>query len=138
MNEDDSHLDSLAIAHYVLGGVIVLFACFPLMHVAMGAMFVFGVGEVSEQLAAQPNGGPPPQWFGWLFIGVGLLFFVLGQALSISVIVSGRFLKQRRNYMFSFIFACLACAAFPFGTILGVFTIIVLSRPTVKALYGRM
>jgi hypothetical protein len=53
---------------------------------------------------------------------VGLLFFALGQALSISVIVSGRFLKQRKHYMFSFIMACLACAAFPFGTILGVFT----------------
>ena len=67
-----------------------------------------------------------------------LLFFALGQALSISVFISERFLKQRRNYMFSFIFACLACAALPFGTILGVFTIIVLSRPTVKETYGRV
>ncbi|CAA6676450.1 MULTISPECIES: hypothetical protein [unclassified Lentimonas] len=137
INPDDSHLDSLAIAHYVLGGLMALFACLPLMHVAMGAIFVFGVGEFSQEMANQPNGGPPPQWFGWLFIGIGLLFFALGQALSISVIVSGRFLKQRKNYMFSFVFACLACVAFPFGTILGVFTIIVLSRPSVKALYGR-
>ena len=138
MDEDDSHLDSLAIAHYVLGGLMALFACFPLFHVAMGAMFAFGVGELSQEMANQSNGGPPPEWLGWLFMGIGLLFFALGQALSISVIVSGRFLKQRKNYMFSFVFACLACAAFPFGTILGVFTIIVLSRPSVKALYGRV
>ena len=137
MNQDDSHLDSLAIAHYVLGGLMVLFACFPLLHVAMGVMVVSGVGEMSQQLAAQPNGGSPPQWVGWIFVGAGLLFFALGQALSISVIVSGRFLKQRKHYMFSFILACLACAAFPFGTILGVFTIIVLARPSVQAIYGR-
>ena len=33
MNQDESHLDSLAIAHYVLGGLMALFACFPLLHV---------------------------------------------------------------------------------------------------------
>jgi amino acid permease len=74
--------------------------------------------------------------FGWMFAVMGLLFFIFWQAISISVIVSGRFLKQRKNYLFSFILACLACAAFPFGTILGVCTIIVLSRPAAKALYG--
>jgi hypothetical protein len=138
MNKDDSHLDSLATAHCIMGGVMALFACLPLMHVVMGAIFAFGVGDMSEQLASEANGGPSPQLLGWLFMGMGLLFFVLGQALSVSVIVSGRFLKQRKNYMFSFVLACLACAAFPFGTVLGVFTIIVLSRPTVKVLYGRM
>ena len=30
MNEDESHLRGLAIAHYVVGGCMVLFACFPL------------------------------------------------------------------------------------------------------------
>jgi hypothetical protein len=138
MNQDDSHLDSLAIAHYVMGGIMVLFACFPLMHVAIGLSMVFDWGNMAEAMEAQPNGGPPPEIFGWFFVVIGLAFFLLGQALSISVIVSGRFLKQRKYYMFSFIMACLACAAFPFGTILGVFTIIVLARPSVKAIYGRV
>jgi hypothetical protein len=137
MNQDDSHLDSLATAHCIMGGVMALFACLPMMHVVMGAMFALGGGDMSEQLAGEPNGGPSPQLLGWFFMGMGLLFFVLGQAFSVSVIVSGRFLNQRKNYMFSFVLACLACAVFPFGTILGVFTILVLSRPSVKALYGR-
>jgi hypothetical protein len=67
---------------------------------------------------------------------MGLLFFFMGQAIAGCVIASGRFLKQRKNYTFSFIIACFSCAAFPFGTILGVFTIIVLSRDSVKRIYG--
>jgi hypothetical protein len=138
MNQDESHLDSLAIAHYVMGGIMVFFACFPLIHVALGLSVIFGVGDMAESMEAQPNGGPPPVLIGWIFVAAGSAFFLLGQALSISLIVSGRFLKQRKNYLFSFILACLACAAFPFGTILGVFAIIVLARPSVKELYGRV
>ena len=139
MNQDDSHLDSLAIAHYVVGGFMVLFACFPLLHFAIGLCVVFGVGDMASSLEAQPGGdvGLPPAVFGWLFAVMGLLFFIFGQAISIAVIISGRVRKQRRRYLFSFILACLACAFFPFGTILGVFTILVLSRESVKALYGR-
>jgi len=76
--------------------------------------------------------------FGWFFFMAGLVCFLVGQAVSISVIVSGRFIKKRVRYMFSFVLACLACVFVPFGTILGVFTIIVLSRESVKAKYGRL
>jgi hypothetical protein len=135
MTEDDTHLNSLAIAHYVVGGMMVLFACFPLIHMFVGLSILTNMGGMHEVLNANENAPPPA--FGWLFFIMGLLFFLFAQAISISVIVSGRFLKQRKNYLFSFILACLACAAFPFGTILGIFTIIVLSRPSVKAIYGR-
>jgi len=37
--------------------------------------------------------------------------------------------------MFSFIFAAILCGLFPFGTVLGVFTIIVLSKDSVKKIY---
>jgi hypothetical protein len=33
--------------------------------------------------------------------------------------------------------ACIQCAFFPFGIVLGVFTIIVLSRESVKGVFGR-
>jgi len=34
------------------------------------------------------------------------------------------------------VLACIACAFMPFGTVLGIFTIIVLSRESVKEIYG--
>lgn len=130
MNEDHSHLNSLSIAHYVVGGAMVLFSCIPLIHTAIGLSFILG----GEESAAHPEQGPP-RLFGWMFFLLGLCFFLLGQAVSIAIIASGRFLRRRENYMFSFVLACIACFFVPVGTILGVFTIIVLSRDSVKELY---
>jgi hypothetical protein len=93
---------------------------------------------MAESMQAQSKGGPSPEIFGWFFVAAGLAFFLLGQALSIALILPARFFKQRKYYLFSFILACLACVCFPFGTILGVLTIIMLARPAVKEIYGRV
>lgn len=135
MNEDEGHLNNLAIAHYVLGGVSALFSLFPLIHVTIGIAMLSGhfpAGEGGKQM------GPTEASFvGWLFVIIGSACILIAEAVSICIIVSGRFLKQRRNYMFSFVLACIMCAFFPFGTILGIFTILVLSKDSVKQIYGR-
>ena len=78
----------------------------------------------------------PSQVFGWMFFVMGLVAFIIGQASSVLIIVSGRFIKTRKKRVFSFVMACVACLGAPLGTILGVFTIIVLSRDSVKRIYG--
>ena len=130
MNEDNSYLNSLSVAHYAVGGFMVLISCMPLIHVFIGLSFIIGGEEMFSQSEEQP-----PEFFGWIFLLVGILFFIFAQAVSISVIVSGRFLKRRTNYLFSFILACIACMFVPIGTVLGIFTIIVLSRDSVKRIY---
>jgi len=135
MTEDESHLNGLAIGHYVVGGIMAFFACFPLIHTFAGLALILGVGDLHQEMNSGP-GGSPPVWFGWLFFLMGFGFFLGGQALAISVIFSGRFLKKQRRYWFSFVVACIACAFMPLGTVLGVLTIIVLSRESVKARYG--
>lgn len=132
MNQDESHLDNLAIAHYVVGGVMALFSCMPLLHMFIGLSFILGGDSFFPE-----DGQQPPAFFGWMFFTVGLFFFVMGQATSISIVISGRFLKRRKNYLFTFILACLACIFVPFGTVLGIFTIIVLSRGSVREIYER-
>lgn len=132
MTEEEKHLDYLKIGHYVLGGIGVLFACFPLLHVAMGLAFISGSFD-----ATGSNGASPPNEFGWIFVIMGGLFFLMGQACAIGTILSGRFIGKRKNYLFSFILACILCVAFPFGTVLGVFTIVILSKEPVKNLYGK-
>ncbi|WP_269524020.1 hypothetical protein [Coraliomargarita parva] len=135
MSEDDSHLNALSIAHYIMGGIGVFFACFPLIHMSVGLMILTGVIEANQAMGGDPSA--PPELFGWFFFLMGLAFFLAGQAVSISLILSGRFIRHRRKYMFSFVLACVACAFAPFGTVLGVFTLMVLSRSSVKTLYGR-
>jgi hypothetical protein len=56
---------------------------------------------------------------------------------AIVVAFAGRSLSRRNHYWFAFVVACVECIFVPFGTILRVFTIIVLSRESVKTLFRR-
>ena len=47
------------------------------------------------------------------------------------MIIAGRMMAKRRRRMFCLIVAAISCLFFPLGTLLGIFTILVLSRPSV-------
>lgn len=130
--EDANHLRYLAIAHYVMGGITGFFSCFPLIHVAMGGMMVFGKFPMTPSTAP---GEPDLQMIGWLVIVMGSLFILMGWTFAILLILTGRWLSARKNHTFCFVIACLQCISVPLGTILGIFTILVLNRPSVKALF---
>jgi len=125
--QGEQHLQLLAIFHYIVGGLAAFFACFPLIHLTIGLVMVFG--------GFSGNQAPPPQFVGWLFIILGGGFFIVGQTLAICIIIAGRFLARRKHYLFVFVVACCECLFMPFGTILGVFTIILLSRESVKSTF---
>jgi hypothetical protein len=129
MDEDVRHLDLLAIFHYVVAGLLALFGCFPIIHLIMGIAIVTGSFSDDKRNA-------PPDWFGFLFIGMALTMIVLMWAMAFAVFMAGNNLKRRTGYMFCLVVAAIECMFVPFGTVLGVFTIIVLSRPTVKTMFG--
>lgn len=135
MNDDVQHLSILSVFHYVCGGIVALCACFPVVHLFIGLTMLF-----APETFQDPSGkGMPPgvaPIFGILFTVIPLLVIALGWAMAICLVVAGRFLKQRRNYMFCLVIAGVSCVFFPFGTLLGVFTIVVLMRPSVKQLFG--
>ncbi len=130
---DIEHLKLLSIFHYVVGGIGAFFACFPLIHVFLGVMMV-----ATPESVVGNNGGAPPPFVGFLFVGLGLLFVLVGWAVAVLTVISGRMLARRRRRTFSFVVAALLCMFIPFGTVLGVFTIIVLSRDSVRRLYGEI
>ena len=70
------------------------------------------------------------------FYGDRLAIVLLGIAIAICILIAGRSLAKHRHYWFAFAIACVECLFIPFGTILGVFTIIVLLRESVKALFA--
>jgi len=129
--KDEEHLRLLAIFHYVVAGLGALFACFPLIHVAMGLMLFFGSAFTHKG----PGNNLPPQWFGLIFVVIGGVMVVLGWTAAICTFISGRYLAKRRKRMFSFVMAVVLCMFMPFGTVLGIFTIIVLRRESVQRLY---
>ena len=129
-NRDEEHLKLLSIFHYVLGGMIGFFACIPFIHVAVGVLMVTGT-------MSSGGSGPPPA-FGWLFIIMGSLFIITGWTLASLLLISAGRLRKRRSWTFCFVVACVSCIFAPMGTVLGVFTILVLNRDTVKAAFGQV
>jgi len=73
---------------------------------------------------------------GWFFILLGGGMFLGFQALAWCIVFAGRFLARRKHYMFVFVVACCECMFMPFGTVIGIFTIIALSKPTVRSLFS--
>ena len=128
MNKDEEHLKLLSVFHYVVGGIAGFFACFPIIHLIMGIAMLTG------SFSGRSQG--PPVFFGLFFVLMALTVITLGWTLAICLIISGRYLARRKCYKFCFAIACISCVLVPYGTVLGVFTIIVLMRPSVKELFA--
>jgi len=127
MNQELDHLRLLSIFHYVVGGMAALFACIPFIHFFLGLAMAAGWLE---------NVDPVGQVFGIFFMVFAGMAILTGWTFSICVISAGRFLASRRRYMFCLVMAAVECMFMPFGTVLGVLTIVVLNRPSVKRLFG--
>jgi hypothetical protein len=130
-SRDEEHLRILSIMYYVFGGLAVFGGLFPLIYVAMGVFIVSG--GMGPPGSAGP--GAPPPAIGWLLIAIGGGFSLLVLALAGCALFTGYNLSRKKRYMFCFVDACTCCIQVPLGTILGVFTIVVLARPSVKELF---
>ena len=125
--EDEEQLKILSIAHYVVDGLQTLFGCFPVFHLGMG------IWLLTSPEMQKAKDGPPAALFGAFFIGFALLWMLTAWSLAGLLVVAGRSLAQRRRRTLCFVAAGLAAVmCMPFGTVLGVFTIIVLMRPSVR------
>lgn len=126
--DDASHLQILAIFYYVFAGLnafsVVLMAFYGVL---MGAVF-----------SSAPTSGPNADMDAALPMIIGLFTFVTALCLLFAVLhfMVGQRLRQRRGHTFCQIVSVVTCLSIPFGTALGVFTLIVLNRPSVRALFG--
>lgn len=127
----DSQLDALGVVHYIVAGFLGLFGLLPLLHVAIGVGVLSGKLPFGGTANAPP--GFPPAAFGWFFIVLGLLFICLAEAMALTLAFAGTYLRQRRRWLFCVVVDAITCALFPFGTVLGVVSLVTLSQPEVKA-----
>jgi hypothetical protein len=126
-NPDDEHLRLLAIFHYIAGAFLAFFGCFAIIYIVLGMLLAAG--------KLQSNGQSTPNAFGWIFVAVGVVGIVFAWGLATCLFLSGRYMQRRRHLTFSIVVAAISCLQIPFGTVLGVFTLIVLSRQSVKTMY---
>jgi len=123
------HLRLLSIFHYVVAA----FAALGPVFLALHYLFLSRMLEVAAQ---SPGQSPPPDGlldvFVWFYVVMGAAC-VLGMVLNF---LAARSLAARRRWTLCAVVAGLNCLQMPLGTILGVFTLIVLVRPEVRAGFG--
>ncbi len=131
-NKDAEHVRTLAICHYVCAGLAIAGIGFLVLHYSIMKMF-FANPKIWENAKEQPPFDPVEFFalFQWLYLIMGVLMVVGG----VLTLVSGRFIHRRVHRTFSLVIAALNCLHFPFGTALGVFTLVILSRDSVRRLY---
>ena len=131
---DARHLNLLSIFHFVSAGFAVAGIAFLGLHFAMMRMF-FENPEMWEQKG--PNSISPemvPTFF-TIFEVFYVVMAVWFLASGILNVLSGFWIRSGKNRVGSMIVAGLNCLHFPFGTVLGVFTIVVLARDSVVRAY---
>ena len=129
MTQDDQSLKLLSIFHYIVAAMAALFSLFPTVHLVLGILFVSGALKDAQDPMVFPL-------VGWVFIVFASIWILCGLTFSTCVFCAGRNISARRRYTFCFVMACLECIFMPFGTILGVFTVIFLLKENVKAQFG--
>jgi len=131
MNQDNEHLRLLAIFHYVVAGFAALLSFFPLLYSIVGGFLLYAAHHPGPG-----NQEPPPAFLGWIFILLGAFFFLVGVTMAICILIAGGCLSRRKAFSSVLVVAWVECFFIPFGTILGVFTIVALSRESVRALFS--
>ena len=124
-DRQDNHLNLLSVFHYVVGALVMLSGCLPGLYLGMGVVLLAASFDKSSKDA-------PPALMGVIFILLFGVFMIIILAMGVLVLIVGRKLAQRRGYMFCFVIAAIECLWVPWGTVLGVFTIVVLAGPSVR------
>ena len=127
VDRDAEHLRILSICWYVLAGLAAVFGCVPFIHVTLGVLML------THSSAFGGGRGDPPEFIGWMFVIMGSFLILLMWTGACLAFFTARALPRRRHIVLCYVAAALICLQIPIGTVLGVFTFIVLARPSVKA-----
>ena len=127
---DDEHLRLLRIGYFVAAGADTLFALFPLIYVVIGIVMA-----VSLPGSRRP-GEPGPAMVGFFLVFIGLLISLFLGAQAVLKFLTARALERRRSRTLCMITGGLSCLQLPWGAMLGIFTFMLLSRPSVRELFN--
>ena len=139
MKRDLEHLKLLSLFHYIMAGLIGVTAALGLIYVVMGVALLSAPPlppTAPGQPPPPPGAAAIPTVMGWVFLVLGVGVVVIGSVMTVLVAIAGRCLARQRRWMYCMILACLLCIDMPLGTALGIFTLIVLFRPSVKDLFA--
>lgn len=127
---DEEHLKLLRIGYIVAGVFDAVVAFLPLIYVLVGVLIAATAPGPSRP------GEPNPAFIGVIFAIVGICFSLFLGAQAALKLFAARAIGKRKQRMLCYVAAGLSCLQFPWGTILGVFTFMALSRPSVERMFA--
>jgi hypothetical protein len=132
---DEEHLRLLSLFHYIKGALTVGFSLFGILYFLFISSLFNMIGRIEGRSHYYAQEFPHEifsylMFFMWILI---LLFLTFG----VLQIFSGYYIKNKRARMFSFIIGIIHLIEIPYGTILGIMTILVLSRSSVEDKYRK-
>ena len=126
---DAEHLRLLRLGYLIGAGSSGLFALFPLIHITLGLMMMSGFFPPTSK------GDLDARSMGIFFAAFGGAFSAVFATLAVLKYLAARAIRDRRSKTLCMIVAAITCLGIPWGTALGVLTLITLSRPTVSAMF---
>jgi hypothetical protein len=132
VNKDLEQLRLLATFHYIVGAITAILLSFPLIHVVIGLLLMLNPGG----LGVQGKQAAPVRLFGVFFFAIGGAVVLFGWTLGALTAYAGRCISRHEKHTFCVVVACVNCMHMPIGTLLGVFTLIVLFRDSVRQLFA--
>ena len=129
VKKGDSDLYTIvSIFHFVVGGFQILLSSIGIIYMAIGYLIATGAIDSAKS-------EPPPEVMGWIFSGLGLVFTVVLLTLGILVLRTGLNFMKKRNRTFCIVIDAILCLMMPFGTIVGIFGLVLLMKPETEELF---
>jgi len=126
---DDQQLKLLSIFYYIMAGLSACGGAFGILYIVLG-------GAVAAAPQSSVQGATPAQASA-VFMGIGGFILILCLLVAALDFMVARGLAQRKSLTLIYIVAGLTCLSVPIGTALGIFTFVVLGRPSVQAQFKR-
>jgi hypothetical protein len=123
----------LSIGYYIQGGISAFYTLMMLGYMAFASALFAGVLKTASASSQQEI---PPALISIISL---VLAVVLGMACAYTacLFLAGYWLRHTRNMLFLQVLAALNCLAVPYGTVLGIFTFMVLQRSSAKQLFHK-
>lgn len=133
-SRDEGHLDALKICYYVSAGLGGLGLLFLFCHFLVFSTF-FGSEALTKSAKLEDVALLEMMMtgMGWFYGVMALLIIVI----IILDILCARAIAERRNMVLIQVVAGITCLSIPLGTTLGVFTFVILARPSVRNFFER-
>ena len=130
---DEEHLKLLSICYMISAAISAFFSLIGLSYAGMGAVVNEAIKRAPELTGSAENA--PPAFIGWLFGAIGVALFLMWITMAGLKLGVALCLKKRKSRTFCMVVAALECLGVPYGTLLGIFTFIVLGRDSVERLF---